>query len=114
MEGCRDALAACKLVMALLDGTQVDDGTAWEVGYAYALDIPAVRIRTDARYCGEIPGARVNAMIAGSIPICLSREELIDWLKMNMPPEKEKSRIKGLPERCGKTISIYGVIEARD
>lgn len=89
MEGCRDALASCKLVVALLDGTQVDDVTAWDLGYAYALNIPAVGIRTDARYCGETPGARVNAMIAGSIPICLSREEFIDWLRTNMPPKKE-------------------------
>lgn len=28
MEGCRDALKACDLAAALLDGTQVDDGTA--------------------------------------------------------------------------------------
>lgn len=81
MEGYRDALAACDLVVALLDGTQVDDGTAWELGYAYAKDIPAVGIRTDARYCGETPGARVNAMIAGSMPICLTRQELIDIIR---------------------------------
>lgn len=88
MEGCRGALMACDLVVALLDGTQVDDGTAWELGFAHAKGLPAVGIRTDTRYCGETPGARINAMIAGSMPICLSREELIDWLKKNMPVEK--------------------------
>ena len=91
MEGCMDALASCKLVVALLDGTQVDDGTAWEFGFAYAKGIHAVGIRTDARYCGETLGARVNAMIAGSIPIYLSGEELIDWLRANMPPEKRRA-----------------------
>ena len=49
MEGCRDAIEACDLVVALLDGTQVDDGTAWELGFAYAKAIPAVGIRTAAR-----------------------------------------------------------------
>ncbi|WP_366521653.1 nucleoside 2-deoxyribosyltransferase [Solidesulfovibrio sp.] len=33
-EGCRDAIHAATHVVALLDGTQVDDGTAWEIGYA--------------------------------------------------------------------------------
>lgn len=28
MEACRDALDGCDVVVALLDGTQVDDGTA--------------------------------------------------------------------------------------
>ena len=78
MVGCREALDAWGLVVALLDGTQVDDGTAWELGYAYGKDIPAVGIRTDTRYCGETPGARVNSMIAGSMPIYLTREELSD------------------------------------
>lgn len=86
-EGCRDVLEACDLVVALLDGTQIDDGTAWELGFAYAKGIPAVGIRTDARYCGETPGARINAMIAGSMPICRSRKELFDWLKKNRPAE---------------------------
>lgn len=89
MEGCRDALDACDLVVALLDGTQVDDGTAWELGYACAKGIPAVGIRTDARYCGETPGARVNAMIAGSMPVCLSKQELFDWLKKNLSTERK-------------------------
>lgn len=88
MEGCRDALVSCDLVVALLDGTQVDDGTAWELGFAHAKELPAVGIRTDARYCGETPGARVNAMIAGSIPVCLSKKELFNWLKKNMLVEK--------------------------
>ena len=32
----RAASDACDVVVALLDGTQVDDGTAWEIGYAFA------------------------------------------------------------------------------
>ena len=88
MEGCKKALDSCNLVVALLDGPQVDDGTAWELGYAYARGIPAVGIRTDRRYCGETLGGRVNAMIAGSIPICLSREYFVEWLLINCPQVK--------------------------
>ncbi len=81
MDGCRKALDDCDLVVALLDGTQVDDGTAWEIGYAYARNIPVYGIRTDMRFGGELPGGQVNAMIAGScLAIASSRQELIEAL----------------------------------
>lgn len=86
MEGCRDALETCGLVVALLDGTQVDDGTAWEIGYACARNIPVIGIRTDMRYGGEVQGGKVNAMIAGSCrAICASRKELADYLRKGFP-----------------------------
>lgn len=37
------------IVLAVCDGTQTDDGTAWELGYAFAKDIPTVLLRTDFR-----------------------------------------------------------------
>lgn len=73
MYGCKNALDECNLVVALLDGPQVDDGTAWELGYAYAKGIPAVGIRTDARYGGETQGGRINAMLAGSMSVFLGQ-----------------------------------------
>ncbi len=33
---CRDGVDQCGIVVAWLDGAQVDDGTAWEIGYAHA------------------------------------------------------------------------------
>ena len=87
MEGCRDALLGCDIVVALLDGTQVDDGTAWEIGYACANNIPVVGIRTDMRYGGEVPNGKVNAMIAGSCRvICESRKDAIEWHAREIPP----------------------------
>ena len=62
----RAAIDACDAVVALLDGTQVDDGTAWEIGYAYAKGKPVVGIRTDFRNGGDTEYGRVNAMIEGS------------------------------------------------
>ncbi len=35
----RAALAKADAVVAVCDGSQVDDGTAWEVGYAYGRNI---------------------------------------------------------------------------
>ena len=81
MEGCRKALDDCNLVVALLDGTQADDGTAWEIGYAYAKGMPIYGIRTDMRFGGELLNGKVNAMIAGSCKVVASsRAELIDAL----------------------------------
>ena len=73
METDRDALLACDAAVALLDGAQVDDGTAWEIGYACAVGIPVVGIRTDFRRCGDTDAGVVNAMIQGSVA-CVARD----------------------------------------
>ncbi len=42
------------IVLAVLDGgSDVDSGTAWEMGYAYAKGIPVLGIKTDFRTFGE-------------------------------------------------------------
>lgn len=46
---CLEALAKADLVVAVLDGPDVDSGTAFEVGYARALDLPVIGVRTDFR-----------------------------------------------------------------
>ena len=82
MEACRDSLAVCSLVVALLDGPQVDDGTAWEIGYAHAQGIPVIGVRTDFRQAGDVPGAVVNAMVHASCrQIVRSTDELLEKLK---------------------------------
>ena len=58
---CIRTLDKCDCVVALLDGTQVDDGTAWEIGYAYAKGLPIYGIRTDTRQLGENPFNRATA-----------------------------------------------------
>jgi len=35
-EGCRELIDECNTLVAVLDGPQVTDGTAWEIGYWYA------------------------------------------------------------------------------
>ncbi len=61
----RAAIDACNVVVALLDGAQVNDGTAWEVGYAFAKGKSVVKIRTDFRKAVHITQSKVNAMIEG-------------------------------------------------
>ena len=64
---CRDAIDRCSCVVALLDGAQVDDGTAWEIGYAHAKGLPVYGIRTDSRVAGDTRHNRVNSMIEGCL-----------------------------------------------
>ncbi len=81
METDRQALESCDIVVALLDGAQVDDGTAWEIGYAFARSIPVIGIRTDFRQGGDTEHSRVNAMIEGScMHLVSSREEALNVL----------------------------------
>jgi nucleoside 2-deoxyribosyltransferase len=79
---CKSHLDDAELMVALLDGSQVDDGTAWEIGYFYAQKSPEqkiIGIRTDFRRAGESSGAVVNAMIEGACDwIVRNREELIE------------------------------------
>jgi nucleoside 2-deoxyribosyltransferase len=57
-----EAIKSCTLLAALLDGQEVDAGTAAEVGYAAALGLRCYGLRTDLRESGE-PGATVNLQV---------------------------------------------------
>ena len=46
---CIDGIDQCDAVLAILDGPDADSGTAFEMGYAYAIGKPLVAIRTDYR-----------------------------------------------------------------
>ncbi len=66
--GARNAAAICSahMLIAQLDGQEVDAGTAAEVGYAAALGLPCVGVRSDLRASGE-PGMRVNLQLEAFI-----------------------------------------------
>jgi nucleoside 2-deoxyribosyltransferase len=66
--GARNAAAirGAQLLIAQLDGQEVDAGTAAEVGYAAALDLPCLGVRSDLRSSGE-PGMRVNLQLEAFI-----------------------------------------------
>ena len=80
---CKSSLDQADLLIALLDGSQVDDGTAWEVGYFYSIKGRSriIGIRTDFRRAGETESSVVNAMIEMSCrKIVGSVEELMGVL----------------------------------
>jgi nucleoside 2-deoxyribosyltransferase len=69
-EGCRDAIHAATLVVAVLDGPQVDDGSAWEVGP-----------QAPNRQAGETAHSLANAMIECACSrIFRSPDNLLDAL----------------------------------
>jgi nucleoside 2-deoxyribosyltransferase len=51
-------------VLALLDGADVDSGTAAEIGFAAALGIPIVGVRLDFRPSGDNEATVVNLQVA--------------------------------------------------
>lgn len=56
-------LKACDLVLAIMDGSDVDSGVAWERGCAFAVGKPVLAVSTDFRQSGETRGAGVNLML---------------------------------------------------
>lgn len=60
-----EGLNGADVVLAVCDGIPVDDGTAWEVGYAFARGLPVVGLRTDSRMFGR--EEQVNLMIQESV-----------------------------------------------
>jgi nucleoside 2-deoxyribosyltransferase len=59
-----DLLRRCDGVLAVLDGVDVDSGTAAEVGYAAAHGKPVVGLRTDLRPGGDNSATPVNLQVA--------------------------------------------------
>jgi nucleoside 2-deoxyribosyltransferase len=53
----------CDLVFAVLDGVDVDSGTASEIGYAFARDKPILGYRGDFRLSGDNEGGIVNLQV---------------------------------------------------
>ena len=75
------ALAKADAVVAVCDGPQVDDGTAWEIGYAYARNIHIYGLRTDSRI-GQHADEPVNLMILESLSELSSTiEQLVHTLR---------------------------------
>lgn len=75
-------LQDCSLMVAILEGSHVDDGTAWEMGYHYSREGITIAIRTDFRKAGETNSSKVNLMIENSCHIIVhSLDELIIALK---------------------------------
>lgn len=75
----------CDALVAIMDGAQVDDGTAWECGYAYAIGKHLLGLRTDFRKGGDGPEA-VNLMLSESaIAVCTNVGQVLTMLERCKP-----------------------------
>ena len=56
-------LKSCDLVLAILDGVDVDSGTSAEVGFAYAWGKKVIGYRGDFRLASDNIGSKVNLQV---------------------------------------------------
>lgn len=74
------ALRNCDVIVAVLDGVEVDSGVAFEIGYATAIGKPVIGLKTDHRTFSRTE--EVNLMLEVSMKIiCRTVDELIKSLK---------------------------------
>jgi nucleoside 2-deoxyribosyltransferase len=59
----RRAIDACDALLAILDGQDVDSGTAAEIGYAFAKGKPIVGYRGDFRLAADNIGSIINLQV---------------------------------------------------
>jgi nucleoside 2-deoxyribosyltransferase len=80
-----EAIRSCEVVLAVLDGVDVDSGTASEIGFGYGVRKTVYGLRTDRRQTGDNEGAIVNLQVehwitASGGEIYLSLENLRERL----------------------------------
>jgi nucleoside 2-deoxyribosyltransferase len=66
---CVSGITGSDLIVGVVDGPDIDSGTAWELGYAYAHQKPIVVLRTDYRSAEKGP---LNIMIQCSSELVLA------------------------------------------
>ena len=62
-ENNRVGIDDCDFMLAVLDGTDVDSGTASEIGYAFAKEKKVVGYRGDFRLSSDNEGGIVNLQV---------------------------------------------------
>jgi nucleoside 2-deoxyribosyltransferase len=83
----KNALTQADLIVANLDGMDVDSGTAWEIGFAEGLGKHCVGVYTDWRL--HFKYQTVNLMIQCSIDkVVPSLDDLETYLKQMLADEK--------------------------
>lgn len=78
-----DRIDRSDALFAILDGVDVDSGTAAEIGYAFAQDKLICGLRTDFRLAGDNEGAIVNLQVeyfirASGGTIVSTADDLVD------------------------------------
>lgn len=69
----------CDFMIAVLHGTDIDSGTAWEIGCAYALNKPIFSVAEDIRIAERVEN--INLMISNSTKVHYNLQELEKSIK---------------------------------
>jgi len=86
-----EALRKSGVIVAVLDGKDVDSGSAFEIGYAYACSKPIIGLKTDYRMFSRME--EVNLMLeVPLVRLCRSVEEVIDTLESMRKKGKSAKR----------------------
>lgn len=65
---CLENLKICDEVVAMIDGAEMDAGTAFEIGVATAIGKKVIAVRTDFRKSGDMPNnSYANLMIGYAV-----------------------------------------------
>ncbi len=81
------AIDSADFLVAILDGSDVDSGTAWELGYAHSRGKKIFGIRTDFRLSGDNPESLVNIMVSQSLVKAVrSVGQLEEEIRAHLPP----------------------------
>ena len=75
-EKCKEGIDESNIMIAILDGADVDSGTAWEIGYGYVRNKTVIGIRTDFRQRGDDFG--LNCMISESLDFLIEENNMGD------------------------------------
>lgn len=80
---CTEGLLKAEVLIAVLDGSQIDDGTAWEIGYFFNKHSgKIIGLRTDFRKSGDTENSIVNSLIHESIDLIVkNKRDLIGALR---------------------------------
>ncbi|MHA1647399.1 MAG: nucleoside 2-deoxyribosyltransferase [Promethearchaeota archaeon] len=78
-------IANADIILAILDGVDVDSGTSAEIGYAFALHKPIWGYRGDFRLTGDNLGSKINLQVeyfieASGGSIFSSLDEIRNWI----------------------------------
>lgn len=78
-EADKKPLDECQIVLAVLDWKGIGSGTAWEIGYAYAKDIPVIALIEDLKSVER--QERICVMCLNSVKLVENLEQMKKEIK---------------------------------
>lgn len=91
-ENDKAAIDRCDVIVANLNGITTDDGTAWELGYAFALGKYGIGLFTDWRARFPAPNEVVNLMMQCSLDVVVRSLDELDQALRDWKSAQSRAR----------------------